>query len=300
MTSVSKLYSIICIISIFLFSFLPDLSIVTQLIICSPLIILLGLPHGAIDNVLFLKKRKTNPFIFYSVYLLMVGFNVILWIYYPEVAYILFILISAYHFGQSQFIHYLKKTQFFHNVLYFFWGLALLSSMIFFQNSEIISINNSYTEFLALTPLQDKSAMKLLFIASTVISLISLLVLQIQRTISSKTLFREILITALLIVSFWMLPLLISFTLYFVILHSYKVLEEEFHYLKRLNLVKGFRGFVGILAPLSIISFIGIFIFYFGIEKGILQISFGYLLLIVISSITFPHIFVMEKFYKKS
>lgn len=93
------------------------------------------------------------------------------------------------------------------------------------------------------------------------------------------------------------MPIIIGFTLYFVILHSLKVLNEEYRFLKASGVTQSLMGFIKLLTPFSLISLMGLFMLFGLIEFGILNISFGYCVLIMISSITLPHVFVMDKFY---
>jgi hypothetical protein len=103
---------------------------------------------------------------------------------------------------------------------------------------------------------------------------------------------------ALIFVSFYLMPVIIGFTLYFVILHSFKVLGEEYRFLKLAKEVKSRVAFVKLLTPFSILSFFGMGVVFALIHFNILAMSYGYCLLIIISSITLPHVFVMNKFYK--
>jgi hypothetical protein len=74
-------------------------------------------------------------------------------------------------------------------------------------------------------------------------------------------------------------------------------MQEEFSFLKREKYIKGFVDFTMMLAPLSLVSVAGIALLFGAIALGWLQISYGMSLLIIVSSITLPHVFVMEKFY---
>ena len=111
MNSFTFIYIIGVFIILNLFQGFTNISLENQLIYSSILILLLGIPHGAIDHVLFFKKRKMSQLKFYSLYLGLSFLFVILWHIFPVTSLILFLLISAFHFGESQFADiFFKKS----------------------------------------------------------------------------------------------------------------------------------------------------------------------------------------------
>ena len=123
MNSFTFIYIVGIFIILNLFQGFTHISLENQLIYCSILILLLGIPHGAIDHVLFFKKRKMSQFKFYSIYLGLSLLFVILWHILPITSLILFLLISAFHFGESQFADvYFKKPMKY--LFYFFWEMV--------------------------------------------------------------------------------------------------------------------------------------------------------------------------------
>ena len=96
MNSFTFIYIIGVFIILNLFQGFTNISLENQLIYSSILILLLGIPHGAIDHVLFFKKRKMSQLKFYSIYLGLSFLFVILWHILPVTSLILFLLISAF------------------------------------------------------------------------------------------------------------------------------------------------------------------------------------------------------------
>ena len=76
-------------------------------------LLLIGIPHGAVDHLL---KNDSKPLVqFIAKYLLIIALNFTLWIYAPKMALILFLIYSAFHFGESELenlnqAHALKKA----------------------------------------------------------------------------------------------------------------------------------------------------------------------------------------------
>ena len=80
------------------------------ILICFFLILILGVSHGALDNIKGRKLIKIlkikNISYFYLVYIL-IGLGIILlWILFPQSLLLLFLIIASYHFGKedSEFI----------------------------------------------------------------------------------------------------------------------------------------------------------------------------------------------------
>ncbi len=268
-----------------------------QLALCLPIILVLGIPHGAIDYVLYLKERKPSKksFIFY--YVSVVGLNGFLWIYQPLLAYIIFLLLSAYHFGQSQFSHLLENSGWLNKILYASWGLAIICALVFFNLDEIQAIIHQFPDFIALSPLHNAAFLKLGLFYCAALALLTLLYLTYTKKLSKEALLMEVLVFFMILLSLYFLPLIIGFTTYFIILHSIKVLKEEYTFLLINDQVKSFKGFLAMIAPFSLLSIMGLFILFALIYIDILQFSYGYIFLIMISSITTPHAFVMNHFY---
>jgi Brp/Blh family beta-carotene 15,15'-monooxygenase len=274
------------------------ISVSSQLILCTPFLLLLGIPHGAIDHILYLKNNKLKHSHFIGIYLLLVGSNIALWMLLPSIAYVLFLLLSGYHFGQSQFSHYFNEEPVYYRLFYLFWGVSLLAGLVYFNLDEIHLIMNQYDEFAAFRPLHQDKLMFQIFLASSFGTLFFLVMLTIKKSLTVENLMMEVLVLSLVLVCFFLMPLLIGFTLYFVILHSFKVLREEYNYLNAEIRVNSIGGFVKVLAPFTLFSFAGIGLLFGMIYLNWLTISYGYCLLIIISSITLPHVFVMNRFYK--
>lgn len=276
---------------------LQDLSITSQLMWTAPFILLLGIPHGAIDNVLYLKNHNVKNSHFIYIYLLVVAANVAIWIYAPVLAYILFLVVSAYHFGQSQVSHYFNNQPFIHRTLYLSWGLSVLSALIYWNHLEITTLTNQFSDFTAFSLVHQKDFLLYLYGTSTAYTIGVLLWLVRSTKISLEHFAMEIFVLSLIFICFYITPLVVGFTLYFVILHSYKVLREEYGFLYSDQSVHSVSDFIRMVLPLTLFSFAGIAFLFSLIFFDILSLSYGYCLLIIISSITLPHVVVMNKFY---
>jgi Brp/Blh family beta-carotene 15,15'-monooxygenase len=129
------------------------------------------------------------------------------------------------------------------------------------------------------------------------ITTVCLLIINVKnQKITINALSLELFVILLLNISFAVFPLLVSFTIYFIFLHSLKVLDDEFNFLKTRKKYS-LKGFIKQLLPNTIASIIGTVILVAGTYLKIIDLSYGFIMMIIISSVTFPHAFVMNIFY---
>ena len=69
-------------------------------------VLIIGMPHGALDHKIYFKalhKEETvkTQIVFYAGYLLVVAVYAWLWYVQPFIGFVLFMLFTLYHFGQS-------------------------------------------------------------------------------------------------------------------------------------------------------------------------------------------------------
>ncbi len=257
----------------------------------------IGIAHGSVDNLIYLKKTKVKPLKFYLIYLLLVLLFGTLWFVFPKIAMILFLLISAYHFGQSQLIDALKSINLLKQLLFFIWGVSILSSLVNLNLQEITQVMSIYPDMEIFVTSLDPFFINKIHIASSAATILILIFYHYTKRISNNRMFVEIYTLAILNVCFLILPVLLGFTFYFIFLHSLKVLQDEFEYFSSFEKIK-LIDFVKKLLPNTFISILGTSLIFLGIYLEFLNLSYGFALIILISSITFPHLFVMEKFYK--
>ena len=266
-----------------------------ELFICLAFVFLAGIPHGAIDNILFMRKTSISRFRFYTSYLGAILANVLIWIISPAIGISIFLAISAFHFGQSQFSHHLNGSSWIHNLLMLSWGVSIISGLIYWNLEEIMMLINSTTFFdLTFFTIQK---FYILFQVSTLITCALLIYLTIKGSITIEILGFETFILALIHLSFFALPLLTGFTLYFVVLHSIKVLKEEYEFLFRQKIARSLMQFVKLLLPFTLVSLFGMALILSLIKLEVFELHMGYVLLILVSSITVPHTYVMNFFY---
>jgi len=139
--------SVFLILAIVLFlinNFYP-LSLEIQLIFFGLGVIFLGIPHGSLDHVIYHHERN-EAMNFKSVVrflLFYVGFAVlyaILWIISVELSILLFILISAYHFGEMDLNGLSLTSSLKTRILFSLYGLLFLLNYLLFQFPQVEAI----------------------------------------------------------------------------------------------------------------------------------------------------------------
>lgn len=250
-------------------------------------LIFLGIPHGAIDHLTSepLINRR-GLFIFLALYISLIGLYFITWIYFPIFSLMAFILMSAYHFGQTHFIQRPQKKT----------GIPLYISRGLFFLFLILGGDFSLTQSI-LNPIVDITFLQIylypILVGSLLLTVSIQLLAKIQITLVD--LFELIVLGLILYLS----PLMIGFIVYFGFWHALPSMISEYEYLKYYPKYNTVKKFSLQLLPFSIISLLGIgLILFFGI-KLLDQNEIILVFFILISLISFPHIFYMDRFWKK-
>lgn len=265
--------------------------------ICLLLILTIGISHGAIDHHLYGVANLKENLKFVGLYILIALFFASLWYWQPELSFSAFLLISAFHFGQSQFTDLNLKRAAAYS-LYFIWGLCLLSAFIFLnhQQFDLIADDAFLMDYLK----QSLHIFKWLFYLLSAALVLFLFGLRIQQQLGLNRLLNEFYEMLLIGSAFYLFSPLLGFSLYFVVLHSLRVLNQEFKYLKRYQGLKNLGGFLKLLAPFTLISIGGMSLLL--LLNNWLQADISYTLgaIVFISALTAPHALVMHSFYRKN
>ena len=261
------------------------------------LISLFGIPHGAIDNIIYLSSNKITRFRFYLIYIVTIIIYCLFWWLTPITSLIFFLFLSSYHFGESQLVDYSFVNK--KKIIYLFWGFALLSTLIFYNNNELLFLSNQFIDTEKFSQVFNIIIFKYIFYFSNFI-IVSLLVYKnYQLSISNQQLLNEIFLLILIHITFYLFPIIISFTLYFIFLHSIKVLKQEFDYLKSLQSDLNLLNFIKLLYPHTLLSIVSLLIFLLLMNFKFINISVFLFSIIGISVITLPHAIIMSNFYNK-
>ena len=221
------------------------------------------------------------------------------WMCFPVLSFVLFLLLSAYHFGESQFSDLEVAAKWQKWMLNFAWGCSIMSGLILYNLEELVALSKAIPDVSRFVIVYQPVVFTWLVIVSSV-STVAVLLHTLQRgQMNIERLLREFYLLVLIHACFYALPFVVGFTLYFVILHSGRVLTEEFDYLRKKRINFSYENFIKLLFPYTLVSVVGSAILIYLSYIGIIKISGVMLALIFISTLTLPHSFVMNDFYRK-
>ena len=291
-------FVVLCIIMEF-----GTLSFSTQLYWSILLIMLLGIPHGAIDHVLFLERgsngNENKPSEFYTFYFGLMIFYFVAWMLASTWSLIVFLFISAYHFGQSQFADLKNISRSESIFIHTSWGVSILSGLLVYNYADVIDIFQSSPDLSELVAVFDLELIFILLSSSSIAAVVVILWLGYTKKVSSGRVVLELLTLGIIHTCFYTLPIIIGFTIYFTTIHSLTVMSEEFEFLKKKRNGFSILQFVQLLAPFTLLSIIGSVILIVITRLGDIGVSDVLLVFILLSLVTLPHSIVMDGFYEK-
>ena len=296
MNKFSFLYLVFIYLLFAVYTYFGDINFDYQIIGCFLLIILFGIPHGAIDHIVYKTQNNISNIKFYTFYLSLIVLYTVFWFIFPKWCLILFLLLSAYHFGESQFSEF-NFNSLFKKLSSIFCGMIVISSLIYYNQSELIKLSNMYSDTKVFESVFNSSIIEVSFYTSIILFLLLLLYEFVFNNNNIDDLFTILFEMILIHVTFYLFSVLIGFTLYFIFLHSLKVLKQEFQFLKKNTGDLTIKRFIIMLLPFTALSIFFLLVFYIGIVTGLLKISTFLFLIVGISVITLPHVFIMANFY---
>lgn len=264
------------------------------------LLILLGVPHGAGDYMLSKQLAKLSgtvfsPFKYLLGYLLSMVAYIAIWAFEPIIAFGTFILLSAYHFGQSNWANIRFPSKLVQVTIMLNWGLLIIGVpvLLHFDQAGIIISEMKVGEFHLSAMTRAVSVFLLIF---TNIGII--IHLNHAQILSSKEFKQEIGKILLLSMLFFTTPLLVGFGVYFVLWHSFEAMHHQVSLLKTTKPGYRMSDYLIQSLPLTLVSFagLGMLLYFFGdtFNKGQ---NMGALFLFI-AVITVPHAFLMEWLYR--
>jgi lycopene beta-cyclase len=243
-------------------------------------LMVVGIPHGALDHVLESKGTKANfSFAFFAKYLGLMGLMLAIWLVYAPLGLVLFLLYSAWHFGESDFKEMGLKA----SVFSFSWGIYLLGTLLITHLTEL----NVFLPFFGVSAIGDSVAILGIPAGDWVLGILGLLLMIFSYLYPLYSGLRKV--VYILIIGYF-LPLLVAFGLYFVGHHSlngWKHLREGLQYSNR-NLWKTAWPF-----SLGAFALIGGFLALS--EPGVT--AYWAQFFVFLSCVSFPHVWEMRKFY---
>lgn len=243
-----------------------------------------GIPHGACDHFAGGVKQMNivNMAIFTVRYLLIMALILALWLISPSAGLLLFLLYSAWHFGETDVSNWAS----YHPATSWLYGSALLVFLLLSHPQDTIF----YLDAFGVTGVES-----FILTYDTLLVFISLSALIVTGLLLPKRSRWSWGFTMVVVLGGVFMPLIPAFALYFIGLHSFR---GWYHLKEGLN-ISSFNLFKKSM-PFSFGAY-AIFIILFLMSKTYNLDIEGYIpwVFIFIASISAPHIFLMHSFYKR-
>ena len=202
-----------------------------------------------------------------------------------SVALFLFIIFSAYHFGEQHWSSRFKGRLWEEFVFYTSYGLVVLFLLFAAHRDEVNNI------VFKICGLRLPSEYFHIILAISALVFVLLYMYKIRQYDSSTV--REIFYLLVFYIVFNTASLLWGFAIYFIIWHSIPSLADQIRYLYGDFTKKNFLSYLrssGIYWAISVVALVVIFVFIEDTSAGFLPFLFSFL-----AAITFPHVFVISR-----
>lgn len=252
------------------------------------ILLTVGIPHGAIDHLISNPVFDIRSFkLFLIKYLSLIGLYLNVWYFFPLFALFAFLVMSAYHFGQTHFIHVSSPVK-------RFWLLNISRGGYFLAVILVGNWDTTRSILSSLTSLELVNEYRFWILGGFLI--LTALFQSFFGPRWSKTHLLELIILGPIL---YFAPLLIGFIVYFGFWHSLPSMFKEYDYLQTFKAYETPRKFAFQLVPFTLISLVGIVVILFLGIKYLDENELILLFFILISLISFPHILYMDQFLRK-
>ena len=273
----------------------------TLIILCLFLILIVGISHGALDNLkgkkLFKLLGLNFNFLFYSSYIFISLLIIFAWLLFPNIILFIFLIVASYHFGKEDTVFKVKKKFLLNEILFFLKGSSVIIAPLLFQRegtNEIFATLNFYV-------FESYFFNDFSLIIFLLLSFLSGIYLSNTKSINLKYIM-VLDYFSIIILNLFLTPIL-AFTIYFCFLHS---VRHSISLIKEIDrsFKKGVKKFIMKALPLTMITgLIFLISIYFlnnlyKIDEAIYKVIF-----IGLASLTFPHIlleYLLEKNEKRT
>ena len=276
----------------------------SSLIIALVLIVFIGIPHGANDHLLFFnlinkrideKNHKSN--LFFGSYIGLILLYVVCWYLFPTFSLGLFILISIYHFGQSNLYTSPIESNFIKLISIFLSGSFVLLTPIFAHIETALPVIQTLAKNPSLITLPEEIGNKL-SISVGILMIIHWVILMLTKNINLINGLQEIINTSLLFGLFYYSTLWIGFAIYFTLWHSIPSIEDQINFFKTSRANYNLGKYIRDIFPFSLIALLGLYL-AFQFSGNYISVNQGIALLFsFIAVITLPHMILMGLLYQ--
>ena len=242
-----------------------------------------GLAHGSLDLEIAINrgyvKKFSHKVLFFIIYITIITVFFSLWIIFPNIIFLVFLILSAVHFGISDKVSRIKYIGILEILIRA--KLVIVLPLKFYPEitSKVfifLGLNNKVLDFIQF--------LNVYFFYFLILNLFIWLLLNNESKILKLSILIEFLLIGFCFIYF---QPIISFLIYFCFLHSIRHLNEEKKNLK-LSYKKLFKKSI----PFTLIPLIALTIYFFNIDiKNNINIYYTFIGLL---SLTIPHVMLIN------
>jgi Brp/Blh family beta-carotene 15,15'-monooxygenase len=278
----------------------PGLALHTALWLAPVVILLLGVPHGAVDHFIFksLVTKVEGPqamLRFYAVYLGSMILYGLMWWFNPYLSLVAFLLLSAYHFGQSNW-NYVALSKMWQIPVYFLQGAFVLGVPILWHFEDAKPIIQ------AVVPFSNPDVSQHLVVWSvallTLLNLGVIVLLWWQGILTVVLAKAEAINLIILLALFLSTPLLLGFALYFSAWHALGSVLDQIAFFRLRKPNYQMLDYINQAAPYSVLAIFGLGAMVLVSAQLRMSEALG-MLFVFLSLVTLPHMLLIDLLYNK-
>lgn len=270
---------------------MPSESMVTW-VVGGVLFLLLGLPHGAVDHITYQhaigNKDRKAPWKFLLPYLVGLATFAGLFVVAPEWATWAFLVLAAWHFGQSHVE--VRTEEWLDRIRGFALGVVLLGTLLGVKRAEAMDVMSAWMSALSAEGMLNTVGIgaDLMKLAWTVTAAMAW-----NRTPNAKRMSIRLLREAAWVIGMWYLAssaeLLWAFLAYFCLGHAADSWRSEFLYHQELT--KAFWSYYAWSWPFSLVALAGLGVIGWSVMAGWIEPVWAWALLL---AGTVPHMILLD------
>jgi Brp/Blh family beta-carotene 15,15'-monooxygenase len=257
------------------------------------LILSIGLLHGSNDlKIIVQTSNKLKGFGFFKLlsgYIFIVTLVGISFYFIPAFALLIFILISAYHFGEQHWNTLFWKKNIFVNIFFVSYGLMILFGIFMFNDQLTSEIIFNLTN-IKLSQIHFKWVLYLTILSTFINS-----VLLYNKKFFDCNIPVELFLLLVFAVVFYKSTLIWSFAIYFILWHSLPSILDQTKQLYGCISKENILRYVKSSFLYWFVSVFGLSLLFYLLKDDF--IFFNSVFFSLLAAITFPHVMVMRIFY---
>jgi Brp/Blh family beta-carotene 15,15'-monooxygenase len=253
------------------------------------MVVSIGILHGANDLLILSTKEKMDKMFRknLTIYVSIIFLCVIIYLFSPFIAILLFVLLSSYHFGEEHLGETINLNFLFNAVYFLAYGLFIFS-LLFYQS--IFEVNEIMIELTGGT--FTKFQIETTLLISAVFLFIGSLYLVLTKKNEVEIFVKEFFYLLLLFLVFKTSSLILGFAIYFIFWHSIPSIIHQIEFISGDLNKKNILFYVKKATIYWIISLAALLVLY----QLVSQIKlFATVVFVILFAVTAPHTWVMHK-----